>query len=169
MPKFSYYKKLTKKEKAIYDKSDAIVVARVKDPQAFLPFLNKIKMALAQEDASAVQRECAACLKALSVVFFVSVPKMKVLAVRPSNSHGELHGLYQFEGGPQHAVITLWLRTVKQKKVVAFKTFFRTLIHEFLHHLDYTALQLEDSFHTQGFYKRENSLTKQLFSVLEVK
>ena len=32
------------------------------------------------------------------------------------------------------------------------------LLHELGHHLDYERLKLEDSFHTEGFYKRESSL-----------
>jgi hypothetical protein len=38
----------------------------------------------------------------------------------------------------------------------------RTLLHELNHHLDYEVLKLEDSFHTEGFFKRESSLFKQL-------
>jgi hypothetical protein len=43
--------------------------------------------------------------------------------------------------------------------VVAFRTFLRTLLHEVCHHLDYTYLRLPDSFHTQGFFQRESSLS----------
>ena len=54
------------------------------------------------------------------------------------------------------------MRTAQQKKVVAFRTFLRTFLHELCHHLDYELLELDDSFHTQGFFKRESSLFKQL-------
>ena len=54
------------------------------------------------------------------------------------------------------------MRTVAHKRVVAFKTFLRTLLHEICHHLDYTHLRLADSYHTQGFFKRESSLIYQL-------
>ena len=43
-----------------------------------------------------------------------------------------------------------------------FRTFLRTLLHELCHHLDYELLDLDDSFHTEGFFKRESSLFKQL-------
>jgi hypothetical protein len=46
--------------------------------------------------------------------------------------------------------------------VVAFRTFLRTLLHEFCHHLDYTLLGLQDSFHTEGFFRRESGLFSQL-------
>ena len=54
------------------------------------------------------------------------------------------------------------MRTAQRKQVVAFKTFLRTLLHEIGHHLDYELLELEDSLHTEGFYKRESSLFRQL-------
>jgi hypothetical protein len=31
-----------------------------------------------------------------------------------------------------------------------------------MHHLDVTLLGLDDSFHTEGFFKRESSLVRQL-------
>ena len=55
------------------------------------------------------------------------------------------------------------MRTAKRKQVVAVKTFLRTLLHELCHHLDYTLLELDDSFHTEGFFRRESSLFTQLF------
>ncbi len=89
--------------------------------------------------------------------------RVTVLAARPHARWGELHGLYETprrQGAPP--TITLWMRTARQKKVVAFRTFLRTLLHELGHHLDYTLLRLEDSLHTQGFYQRESHLFHQL-------
>jgi hypothetical protein len=88
--------------------------------------------------------------------------RIKVLAVRPSASWGELHGLYEPAHGRTSAIITLWMRTAKHRRVVAFKSFLRTLLHELCHHLDYELYKLSDSFHTEGFYKRESSLFHQL-------
>ena len=39
--------------------------------------------------------------------------------------------------------------------------------HELCHHLDYELLRLPDSFHTDGFYRRESSLLRQLFPSAE--
>jgi hypothetical protein len=58
-------------------------------------------------------------------------------------------------------VITVWMRTAAKKHVVAFKTFLRTVLHEICHHLDYELYGLEESFHTEGFFKRESSLFHQ--------
>jgi hypothetical protein len=54
------------------------------------------------------------------------------------------------------------MRTACHARVVAFRTFLRTLLHELCHHLDFEALGLSRSFHTEGFFKRESSLFRQL-------
>ena len=59
---------------------------------------------------------------------------------------------------PSPARITVWMRTAARKDVVAFKTFLRTLIHELCHHLDYELYKMPETFHTEGFYKRESTL-----------
>jgi hypothetical protein len=87
--------------------------------------------------------------------------QVSVLAVRPRLREAELHGLYTRDG-QRPPRIQVWMRTVHYKRVVAFRTFLRTLLHEVCHHLDYTHLKLEDSFHTEGFFKRESSLFYQL-------
>ena len=43
----------------------------------------------------------------------------------------------------------------------------RTLIHELCHHLDYELYALEETFHTEGFYKRESSLVAALLAQRE--
>ncbi len=58
------------------------------------------------------------------------------------------------------------MHTAKRGRVVAFRTFLRTLLHELCHHLDFALLRLSHSFHTTGFYKREASLYKQLLPVV---
>jgi hypothetical protein len=54
------------------------------------------------------------------------------------------------------------MRTARHRRVVAFRTFLRTLLHEMGHHVDYERLGLADSFHTEGFFKRESSLFRKL-------
>ncbi len=90
-----------------------------------------------------------------------------VRAVRPRNARGELHGLF-YPGDPRRRTppaIILWMRTAARHDVVKPKTFVRTLMHELVHYLDYALLQLEDSYHTQGFFKRESWLVRALFPV----
>src|SRR5256885_10788257 len=91
--------------------------------------------------------------------------RVEVLAARPHAKWGELHGLCTAGRGGRPK-IQRWMSTAKQKRVVAFRTYLRTLLHEVGHHLDYTVLGLEESYHTEGFYKRESSLFHQLVTDL---
>jgi hypothetical protein len=43
----------------------------------------------------------------------------------------------------------------------------RARLHELCHHLDYELLRLPDSFHTDGFFRRESSLLRQLVPAAE--
>ncbi|MFM7737451.1 MAG: hypothetical protein ACKPBU_15910, partial [Alphaproteobacteria bacterium] len=84
--------------------------------------------------------------------------RVRVAGVRPHDQRGELHGLYTPDGERGRDLITVWMRTAQRRDVVATKTFLRTLLHEVCHHLDFFGLDLPNSFHTQGFYRREASL-----------
>jgi hypothetical protein len=70
--------------------------------------------------------------------------------------------LYTPEEAGKPARIQVWMRTAKHKRVVAFRSFLRTVLHELCHHFDYELLRLPETFHTEGFYQRESSLFKQL-------
>ena len=78
------------------------------------------------------------------------------------NSRYELHGLYEADGETRR--IQVWMITKVRGDVVKFRTFLRTLLHELCHHLDYHLLDLGESFHTDGFRKRESSLMHQLLA-----
>ena len=87
----------------------------------------------------------------------------QVLAARPHARWGELHGLYERREAPgEPPLITLWMRTARQKRVVAFRTFLRTLLHEVGHHLDYTGLRLGGLLPHPGLLPRESHLFHQL-------
>src|SRR5713101_2791437 len=64
---------------------------------------------------------------------------------------------------PHEPLIVLWMRTAQRHDVVKPKTFFRTLMHELGHYLDYALLRLEDSYHSSGFFKRESFLVRTLY------
>ena len=134
---------------------------RLPAPARLHPTVERLDAALASEDRAAVQRATDTMIRALSDALGVSPVKVEVLAARPHAKWGELHGLYTAERG-KTPKIQLWMRTAKQRRVVAFRTYLRTLLHEVGHHLDYALLGLRDSYHTEGFYKRESSLFKQL-------
>ncbi len=158
---FDYYYNLSKKQQLIYQRSDKIEKIPLRNPYAIREYLSGLNQALALEDRRKVEAQASKLINAL--VEDTGAPKVntRVLDVRPADDWGELHGLYEPEDG-KPAKITVWMRTVKYKKVVAFRTFLRTLLHEFCHHLDYELFRLQESYHTEGFFKRESSLYKQL-------
>ena len=163
MPPFAYFQKLTRRQQGIYLRSDALTALPLRDPETLRPLVADLQAALASEERP--RTDAAAQRLASGLVAMAGAPpvRLQVLAARPHAKWGELHGLYEAparRGLPP--LITLWMRTARQKRVVAFRTFLRTLLHEVMHHLDFTVLQLGDSFHTQGFYARESHLFHQL-------
>ncbi len=159
---FAYYSRLSPARRRIYDRSDAIERIALPDAAALRPLLAPLEAALTGERRAEAERLCAAL--AAGIVGQLRAPPLRVavLAVRPSSDWGELHGLYLPEDEGQLALIKLWMRTAKNKRVVAYRSFLRTLLHELCHHLDYELYRLEETFHTEGFYKRESSLFNQL-------
>jgi DinB superfamily len=158
---FSYYARLSRPQQAIYRKSDEIVEVRLPQPAALHPAVGALSAALATEERPQVQRATERLIRELTDALGVPPVQVEVLAARPHARWGELHGLYTSERGKPPR-IQLWMRTAKQRRVVAFRTYLRTLLHEVGHHLDYALLRLRDSYHTEGFYKRESSLFHQL-------
>lgn len=158
---FKYYKKLNKNQKQIYNASDRVPFLRIPHADKLPPYVRALKKALESGSRTKTEVYAQKLVTSLCILFKVPKVKIKVLAKRPSKSWGELHGLYELEEG-ERPVITVWMRTAVRKDVVSYRTFLRTILHEIIHHLDYALLKLEDSFHTEGFYKRESSLLKQL-------
>jgi hypothetical protein len=185
---FPFYRRLSKRGKAIYRKSDAIVDVPLPDVASLRALADAIEAALKKASAAspredsggagagaplaarsprsdadriAVERTSAAFVAAIVKALRVGPVSVRVLARRPRNGYGELHGLYTREEGKQ-PVLQVWMRTAAHKRVVAYRTFLRTLLHEVGHHLDYELFDLEDSLHTEGFYRRESSMARQL-------
>ena len=158
---FSYYARLSRAQQAVYRQSDAVTTIRLERAQELQPLVSALAAALATEDRAATQQASERLVRGLTHALGMPAVRVEVLAARPHARWGELHGLYTAERG-RTPKIQLWMRTAKQKRVVAFRTYLRTLLHEVGHHIDFTALRLPDSFHTEGFYKRESSLFRQL-------
>ncbi len=160
---FGYYKRLSRADKAVYRRSDEIASIQVPAPAELQAAAAALKAALEADRRASVERIAQALADALCLQVRVPRVRVQVLEVRPTFTGGELHGLYQPSESPRgRPLISVWMRTVAHKRVVAFKSFLRTLLHELLHHLDFELLQLPQSFHTQGFFKRESSLFHQL-------
>ncbi len=159
---YAYYAKLKPRDKAIYRQSDRIENLQLPGSRSLQVLAKRLETALDREDRDAIEKLVRDFVKRFLKNLNAAPVVVKVLAARPSDSRGELHGLYELAEGRRRARITVWMRTARHKKVVAFRTFLRTLLHELCHHLDYEMLGLADSFHTEGFFKRESSLFHQL-------
>jgi hypothetical protein len=160
--RFDYYERLSKPHQAIYRKSDRTTTVALPDLEELAPLVEALRESLLGQRCAAVQRAAKALTHALLTQLNVPSARVRVLAARPVSAESELHGLYERDDDDGRAVISVWMRTASKKQVVAFRTFVRTLLHELCHHLDYDHLKLADSFHTEGFFKRESSLAKQL-------
>jgi hypothetical protein len=157
---FPYYGRLSARERRIYRASDAIERIDLTGAAELHGDVEALRAGLAAEDARVVARAAGALANGICDRLGAPRVRVRVLAARPSDDYGELHGLYEPE--PPPARITLWMRTAAKRQVVAFKSFLRTLVHELLHHLDYEVFGFEETFHTEGFFKRESSVARQL-------
>lgn len=159
---FAYYARLTRAQQRVYRRSDEIGAITLRGGAALCPLVHGLSRALEAGDRGETERAAQAVLDGLAGALRVRRVRAEVLAVRPSRDWGELHGLYTPSRREGRDRITLWMRTAQRRQVVAFRTFLRTLLHELCHHLDYELLGLPESFHTEGFYRRESSLLHQL-------
>jgi hypothetical protein len=160
--RFAYYERLTRAQQRIYRQSDAVTSLRLPGAAELHPHVAALDAALVSEDRLAVHIASQALFTALTRAFGIGPCRVEVLAARPHGRWGELQGLYTEDRRLPR--VQLWMRTARQRRVVAFRTYLRTLLHELGHHLDYRYLKLADSFHTQGFYQRESSLFHQLMA-----
>ncbi|AEI64378.1 hypothetical protein [Corallococcus macrosporus] len=158
---FAYYDTLTPAQQRVYRMSDSVSALRLREPRTLEPLVSALREALATGRQADTERATARLSDALCERLDVFPPRLEVLEVRPSSTTGELHGMYTLERG-RRPHIQLWMRTAKHARVVAFRTFLRTLLHELGHHLDFLVLELPASFHTEGFFQREASLFHQL-------
>ena len=165
--RFAYYSNLSPARQRVYRDSDEIPTLELPAGTEVTAPVAAIRDGLLREDRTAVQRACQALINALVAGYQVPPVQVRVLAKRPSDDYGELHGLYEPDEEIAPARITAWMRTAQKKQVVAFKSFLRTLVHEFAHHLDYEHFKLPETFHTEGFYRRESSLANALLATLD--
>ena len=159
---YDYYYRLSPRRRRTYRASDRVTSLDLGDPARAAPHVRALQRALAEGSPAATQDAAQAVADALLASLGAPRVRVRVLRQRPSQSRGELHGLYEPGRGGEPDRITVWMRTARHKRVVAFKTFLRTLVHELCHYLDYELLGLDDTFHTEGFFKRESSLCRQL-------
>jgi len=166
MAVFNYYKRLSREKQAIYRRSDAIVdVPLPENDEGLIKAVFTLKLALDAGKIRKVSAASNALCRHLSTLLEIPPPKVAIRATRPQSDDSELHGLYERVEG-ETALIQVWMRTASKGQVVAFKTFLRTLLHEVGHHLDFDLFGLSETFHTEGFFRRESNLTWQLLALL---
>jgi hypothetical protein len=161
---FPYYDNLSAAKKRIYRKSDAIESVPVKNPGAIHPVTMRLKKSLEENKRREVAKHASEICRLVCRGLDTESLTVRIRSRRPSGSTEELQGLYErSEGEP--AVLTVWMKTASKGQVVAFKSFIRTILHELCHHIDYTYFNLDDSLHTEGFFKREAFLYRQVVPV----
>jgi len=161
---FDYYRNLTPKQRKTYRESDQIAHVELRDPMKLRAAVTALRNALAAGDRSRVQRACVAVARGVCDDLGISRARVRVGGRRPRDADGgELFGQCSWdEEETKGALVEVWMRTAKRGQVVAFKTLLRTLIHELCHHLDYELHGLDNTFHTEGFFRRESSIMRQL-------
>lgn len=159
--RFSYYQRLSAAERRTYRKSDAVLGVELPGAPALRPCASAVRAALESGKRASVEAATQSLCNAILASLGVPPVVVRVRSVRPADRGGELHGLYTWEDG-KAPLIEVWMRTARNRDVVAFRTFLRTFFHEICHHLDFTLLGLSDTFHTSGFFRRESSLVRQL-------
>lgn len=157
---FAYFDFLSEPQKTVYLLSDARRAIRLPRPRSLHPWVSELKEALAEGAPAPVTAAAQQLSDGVLSALRTPPVELEVLEIRPTLLAGELHGLYN--GDAQPPLIQLWMRTARYGRVVAFRTFLRTLLHELCHHLDVEYLGLPYSFHTHGFFCRETSLFHQL-------
>lgn len=162
MPRRSIFS-FRKYDRHSYRRSNAVKILSVAQPKHLAKLAWDLARALDTAEQAHVARASQRLIDELISQFDAPPVRVNIALVRPRKGHGELHGLYQGRSGKRElAEITVWMRTAKRHQVVAFRTFLRTLLHEFCHHFDWECLGLTRSYHTEGFYRRESSLYGQI-------
>jgi hypothetical protein len=171
-----YFYRLSAHARRIYLASDAVDRFDLVPSRTAIELASTLTGTLEVGARAPVQRVAQALLDELCRLSRLSGVQLQVRNVRPHDTRGELHGIFYPRGtgrldvGPYEystavasgPLIVLWMRTAQRHDVVKPKTFFRTLMHEFGHYLDYALLRLGDSPHTTGFFKRESFLVRML-------
>ena len=156
-----YYDNLSAAKKRTYRKSAAIESISVKAPGRIHPVIMNLRRSLEDDRRRDVARYASEICRLVCEGLDTEPLTVKIRSRRPSKSDEELQGLYERIEG-EVPVLTVWMKTAARGKVVAFRSFIRTVLHELCHHIDYAHFDLDDSLHTEGFFKRESSLYRQI-------
>lgn len=94
------------------------------------------------------------------------ISRAKVIVMNSKQPHstinGKLKSVKYGDYNPNSHIIRIWNLTAIQGKEISIKSFLDTLLHEFIHHYDFTVLKFNQSPHTSGFYKRLSDLSNKI-------
>ncbi|MBI3128138.1 MAG: hypothetical protein HYZ11_11085 [Candidatus Tectomicrobia bacterium] len=115
----------------------------------------------------ASEREALGQLLLSGICQKMRIPPVRLRVIETPQPHtlrggrlaAKLYGVYHFE----EQLIQIAHYTAIREKVVAGKTFFDTLIHEFMHHLDRKHYRIPSTPHSPGFYSRIEDLKAKLY------
>ncbi|HEY7904638.1 MAG TPA: hypothetical protein VIH36_14375, partial [Casimicrobiaceae bacterium] len=108
--RFAYFDKLSRARQRIYLRSDAIESIGLPSGLVLGGTVARIARGLREEDRAAVQAGCQVLITALAGGYRVPPVRVRVMARRPADGYGELHGLYEPEDEGVGARITVWMR-----------------------------------------------------------
>ncbi|MGH8428558.1 MAG: hypothetical protein ACRES7_11375 [Gammaproteobacteria bacterium] len=158
---FGFYHRLSVARRRIYERSDALGAPHL-DSVVFAAATAALQAGLEAGGQRAVGTAAQGVADAFIAALKLPAVRIVVKRKRPERAGSEYHGLYAGEEDGAPAEITLWMYTARRRQVVAYRTFLRTLVHELCHHLDFEGFRLSESFHTEGFYKRESVLFRDI-------
>src|SRR5207248_2840429 len=105
--RFAYYDRLSAADQRIYNASDAIESVGLPRGLDVGPDVAALRAALIAEDRVTVQRLGQGICDQLAKGYAVPPVRLKVMAARPSDDYGELHGLYEPAEGRGRPLITV--------------------------------------------------------------
>ena len=159
LPAFFY--RLSPRAQRCYLKSDSIDRYNFVPNAAALARTQAMLQALESGSLAAINQAAQHLVSEVCRVMGIAALSVEIRGVRPRDNRSELHGIFYPHERPPRMIV--WMRTAQRRDVVRPKTFLRTLLHELGHYLDYALLDLGDSFHTKGFFKRESFLVRCLY------
>jgi hypothetical protein len=155
-------KTFSRAEQKAYEISNRLLSVDFKVTPSMKRKVDDLAIWLSAGDKSKVRGATQAVIELLCAAARVPAARLSLVDRAPGEFRGDklvvkLHGVCGPDGR-----ITMAYRTAVRRKVIAFKTYLNTLVHEFMHHYDHQRLRLDASFHTRGFYQRVRDLLVQL-------
>ena len=160
LPAFFY--RLSPRGQRAYLKSDAIGQYNFVPNGAALARTQALLETLDSGSLAAINQSAQRMIDEVCRVMGVEPVRVEIRGVRPRDPRSELHGLFYPNARPPRMVV--WMRTAQRHDVVRPKTFPAHAAARTGPLSGLLRLNLGDSFHTKGFFKRESFLVRALYA-----